>query len=83
MQNQSRVYQIFYSKDIRKKKKTYSDGFLLCSAKKTKLFNQEGECLLVVNNKHQPEIDEEYTLNNLYIGMNFDDLVLIDKEIPY
>jgi hypothetical protein len=33
---------VFYSKDIKKKKKIYSEGFLLCTGKKAKLFNDEG-----------------------------------------
>lgn len=62
---------MFYSKDIRKKKKVYSDGFLLCSSRKTRLFNSDGESLTVFSNKHQPEINEEYTLNNTYVGIIF------------
>jgi hypothetical protein len=68
MLGESRVYQIYYSKDIRKKKKIYSDGIMLCEEKKTKIFTTEGELVLSVNNKSKPEPDEEYVINNAYVG---------------
>lgn len=42
MQKPSQVYQVFYSKDVRKKKKVFSEGILLCEDKKTKLYTEEG-----------------------------------------
>ena len=66
--NQGRVYQVFYTKDIRKKKKVYSDGILTCEDRKTRLFTAEGECVTTLKSTSHLELDEEYTLNNAYIG---------------
>ena len=30
MQTNASVYQVYYSKDVRKKKKVFSEGILLC-----------------------------------------------------
>lgn len=63
------VYKVFYSKDIRKKKKVFSEGVLVCEEKKTKLFTADGELLISVKGKSTPEPDEEYTINNTYVGI--------------
>jgi hypothetical protein len=41
---------------------------MLCEEKKTKIYTAEGEFLVSVNNKEQPELDEEYYINNTYVG---------------
>jgi hypothetical protein len=76
----NKYYQVFYSKDIRKKKKVYLEGVLACEDRKTKLFNSEGEIVLNLNQKNSPEIDEEYVLNHTYIGnIIYYVLVLVEK----
>lgn len=68
MSDKNRVFKVFYSKDIRKKKKVYSEGILVCLEKKTKLFTSEGASLITLNTRSLPEAEEEYTINNTYIG---------------
>jgi hypothetical protein len=41
---------------------------MLFEEKKTKIYTTEGELLVSVNNKNQPEPDEEYCINNTYVG---------------
>lgn len=36
-----------------------------------------------VNNRQKPEPDEEYTINNTYLGKAFSYSVVIDKILPY
>jgi hypothetical protein len=48
---------VFYSKDVNKKKKIYSEGVLTWENNKTKLYNTDGEVLVQVNEKNAPEID--------------------------
>jgi hypothetical protein len=62
------AFQVFYSKDVRKKKKVYSEGLLICEEKKTRLFTTEGECVLTLNSRSTPESDEEYTIHNSHVG---------------
>ena len=69
-----KYYKVFYSKDVNKKKRIFSEGILACENKKTRLFNTDGEVLVQVLEKNTPEIDEEYV-----IGYKF--AVLIDSEI--
>ena len=57
MQKPSQVYQVFYSKDVRKKKKVFSEGILLCEDKKTKLYTEEGLCNMTLNSRSTPEPD--------------------------
>jgi hypothetical protein len=69
-----KYFKVYYSKDVRKKKKIFSEGVLACEGRKTKLYNQDGEIILTVNQKNNPEVDEEYTLNNAFC-------VLIDSVV--
>lgn len=58
MNSTSKVFHIFYSKDVRKKKKVYSEGILLCEDRKTKIFTSEGECVVSLNSRSCPVADE-------------------------
>jgi hypothetical protein len=53
----SKYFRVFYSKDVNKKKKTFSEGVLSWENKKTKLFNSDGQLLVQVTEKNQPEIN--------------------------
>ena len=53
-----KAYKVFYSKDVRKKKKVYSEGILLCEEKKTKIYSLEGDIIVAVNGRNNPQADE-------------------------
>ena len=82
-QKQGKAFEIFYSKDVRKKKKVYSEGILVCEEKKTKIFTTEGECILTINSRSTPQLEEQYTINNAYIGKMSYDIVQVERELPY
>lgn len=62
-------YHIFYSKDIKKKKKVFKEGVLLVSAHNGKLFDEDGLLVTSFKNKEKVEIDEEYVVNNSYLSI--------------
>lgn len=73
-QGHFKYYRVFYSKDVNKKKRVFSEGILACENKKTRLFNSDGEVLVQVLEKNTPQIDEEYVIGYKYS-------VVIDSEV--
>lgn len=74
----SRYFLVFFTKDVNKKKKVFTEGVLASLPQKVKLFTMEGEVVNAANQKSilHLEIDEEYLLGHNY-------LVVVDKILPH
>jgi len=73
-----RCYKVFWSRDVRKKKRTYNDGVVLMTDNKVRLYGSESELVVDASIKsvyyHNPDNEDEFLINNSIV-------VLIDAKI--
>ena len=53
MSKAKECWKIFYSKDINKKKKTFSEGILVQSGNQAKIFDEDGRQVLAFKNTEE------------------------------
>lgn len=73
-----KCYRVFWSRDVRKKKRSYNDGVAVLTEAKARLYGCESELIVETSIKnvyyHNPDNEDEFLINNSII-------VLIDAVI--
>jgi hypothetical protein len=64
-------YKVFWSRDVRKKKRSYNDGVVVMTDNKVRLYGSESQTIVDTSIKnvyyHNPDNEDEFLINNSII----------------